>query len=87
MILKIHLMISVLAYIFFWLTIYRMINIYKKENKDKKLENNSLGIIDSLRMIVIFLIPLVNIVSLVIYIDMFLFKDDENLLREIAKRL
>lgn len=87
MILKIYLIISVLAYIFFWLTMSRVVKIYKNENMDKELKNNKLGFVEHLRLVIIVLIPLVNIDMFLVYIYMFCFKDDNELLKIFLKNL
>ncbi len=87
MILKIHLIISILAYIFFWLTMQRMIGAYIKVNKDKELKNKSIGFINHIRLTIIILIPLLNIMMFLIYANMFCFKDDDELLEILSKNL
>lgn len=86
MILKIHLIISVLAYIFFWLTMCRVIEIYKNKNKDKKFENNKLGLTMHLRVIIIALIPLVNVLFLIVFTYLFCFNNDEKLFKFITNK-
>lgn len=85
MIFKIHLIISILAYIFFWLTISRVVKIYKTENKDKKIKSEKIGLLNHLRLIIMILIPLVNIGMFLVYIYIFCFKDDNELLKTFLK--
>lgn len=87
MIFKIHLIISILAYIFFWLTISRVVKIYKTENKDKKIKSEKIGFINHIRLIIIILIPLLNTMMFLIYANMFCFKDDDELLKILSKNL